>query len=143
MDIGATVCRPRSPRCEACPLEAWCRFAIARDAAGAAARPVARPKARRAVAGSRAPAGSLAAARSRAAAGSRAPAIPFSATTRWLRGRIVDRLRSASGAAWSTVDAPIGDHDAAAVRAALAALARDGVIERHETDPDRARLAIR
>ena len=24
MDLGATVCRPRSPRCSACPLTAWC-----------------------------------------------------------------------------------------------------------------------
>jgi A/G-specific adenine glycosylase len=25
MELGATVCLPRSPRCEACPLAAWCR----------------------------------------------------------------------------------------------------------------------
>ena len=24
MDLGATVCVPRAPRCEACPLERWC-----------------------------------------------------------------------------------------------------------------------
>jgi len=24
MDLGATVCRPRSPSCERCPLNAWC-----------------------------------------------------------------------------------------------------------------------
>lgn len=24
MELGATVCRPTSPRCEACPLAAWC-----------------------------------------------------------------------------------------------------------------------
>ena len=24
MDLGATICRPRSPLCEACPLTAWC-----------------------------------------------------------------------------------------------------------------------
>jgi len=126
MDVGATVCRPRSPRCEACPLEAWCRFATSRPDASSSAVPSAR--------------GSPA---SRATRVSRVRGVPFSATTRWLRGRIVDRLRSASGSAWSTVAAPVGDHDATAVRAALAALARDGIIERHETDPDRARLAIR
>ncbi len=25
MDLGATVCLPRSPRCEACPVRDWCR----------------------------------------------------------------------------------------------------------------------
>ncbi|MBE3589635.1 MAG: A/G-specific adenine glycosylase [Firmicutes bacterium] len=25
MELGATVCRPRAPRCAACPLAAWCR----------------------------------------------------------------------------------------------------------------------
>ena len=29
MDIGATVCRPARPDCEACPLRPWCRFAAA------------------------------------------------------------------------------------------------------------------
>lgn len=24
MDLGATICRPRSPDCHACPVEAWC-----------------------------------------------------------------------------------------------------------------------
>jgi A/G-specific adenine glycosylase len=36
-DLGRTVCRP-SPRCESCPLRAWCRFA----AAGRTGRPSAR-----------------------------------------------------------------------------------------------------
>ncbi|MEP7059631.1 MAG: A/G-specific adenine glycosylase [Actinomycetota bacterium] len=26
MDVGASLCRPRSPRCDACPLHAICRF---------------------------------------------------------------------------------------------------------------------
>ena len=69
-----------------------------------------------------------------------APAIPFPATTRWLRGRIVDRLRTVSGADWAVIDAPIGEHDIAAVRAALDALARDGVVELDSTHPDLARL---
>ena len=25
MELGATVCTPRAPRCDACPLRAWCR----------------------------------------------------------------------------------------------------------------------
>jgi A/G-specific adenine glycosylase len=128
MDVGATLCRPRAPRCEACPLRAWCRFAAesaAGDATGAAST-------RAAIA----PDGPLHA----RARPSRAPAVPFATTTRWLRGRIVDRLRAAMGTSWSTVEAPIGDHGTAAIRAALAALARDGVVELDATDPDRARL---
>lgn len=135
MDIGATLCRPRGPRCQACPLQVWCRFAAepaTERAAGHAAEPATGPTPYRAPPPTRP---------------SRAPAIPFPATTRWfpattrwLRGRIVDRLRSATGTAWSTVEAPIGDHGTAAVRAALAALARDGVVELDATDPDRARL---
>jgi A/G-specific adenine glycosylase len=27
MDLGATICAPRAPRCEICPLNADCRFA--------------------------------------------------------------------------------------------------------------------
>ena len=121
MDIGATLCRPRVPACDACPLSPWCRFA----AETAAPRP-AFGRARRRLAHSRPT--------------SRAPAIPFATTTRWLRGRIVDRLRDANGTDWSKVAAPIGDHDRAAVRAALGALARDGLVELDPTDPDRARL---
>ena len=131
MDIGATLCRPRVPLCDVCPLRAWCRFAAetapAAEAAPAAASGLAFDRARRRPAHQR-PA-------------SRAPAIPFATTTRWLRGRIVDRLRDASGTDWSKVAAPIGDHDRAAVRAALGALARDGLVELDPTDPDLARLA--
>jgi A/G-specific adenine glycosylase len=41
MELGATVCLPRSPRCEACPVATWCR---AREAGVQEARP--RPKKR-------------------------------------------------------------------------------------------------
>jgi A/G-specific adenine glycosylase len=124
MDIGATLCRPRNPDCAACPLRTWCAFAAGprtaspRTVAGRPRAPVTHP--------------TLA----------HAPAIPFTSTTRWLRGRIVDRLRAAPGAAWSSIDGPIGDHDLPAVRAAIAALARDGIVELHPTDPARARLAL-
>ena len=122
MDIGATLCRPLGPTCDVCPLRSWCRFAAETAAPGPAFdqahRRPAHPR----------PA-------------SRAPAIPFATTTRWLRGRIVERLRDASGPDWSVVAAPIGNHDRTAVRAALGALARDGLVELDPTDPDRARLA--
>ncbi|MEA2520132.1 MAG: A/G-specific adenine glycosylase [Chloroflexota bacterium] len=127
MDVGATICRPANPHCGECPLLSWCRFAkdaidapsiaVGGDRA-AASRPAPRPP----------PA--------------RVPATRFAATTRWLRGRIVDRLRAVDGVGWTTVAGPIGDHNAAAVRAALVALAGDGVIELHHDEPARARLAI-
>ena len=74
----------------------------------------------------------------RRSTGPRAPAIPFSGTNRWLRGRILDRLRAAPGASWVEVDARIGTHDDRAVTDALGALARDGMIQFEP--PGRARL---
>ena len=78
MDIGATVCRPLRPACETCPARAWCAFAARpRPHLGGA------PPARR-----------------------RASPAAFPATSRWLRGRIVDRLRSAPDGAWTRIDGP-------------------------------------
>jgi A/G-specific adenine glycosylase len=113
MDVGATVCRPRNPRCDACPLRAWCRFAAA-SAASSATHTTVR---------------------------SRTVTPAFTSTTRWLRGRIVDRLRAAPGGAWTEVSEPIGSHDVIAVGAAMEALARDGLVELDGGDRRRARLA--
>lgn len=115
MDLGATVCRPRRPACPSCPALAWCRFATA---AGDGVVPRA---------------GSV----PRAASGraDRVPAVPFASTTRWLRGRILDRLRALPDGRWAAISGPIGDHDGPAVRAALRALAREGMIE-VDTSPD-------
>ena len=59
----------------------------------------------------------------------RPPAPRFGSTTRWLRGRIVDRLRDAPDDSWIRFAEPIGDHDVTAVEQAIAELARDGLIE--------------
>jgi hypothetical protein len=70
---------------------------------------------------------------------------PFQATTRWLRGRIVDQLRATAGDDWSLVEAPIGSHDDAAVHAALDVLASEGLVEVDRTSqPGRllARLPV-
>jgi len=107
MDLGATVCRPRVPDCEVCPAVSWCEYA-ARARTGPRER-VDRP-----------------APRSSAVREARAP---FATTSRWLRGRIVDRLRAAEPGVWLEVDGPIGGHDVVAVSAALGALAREGLIE--------------
>jgi A/G-specific adenine glycosylase len=102
MDIGSTLCRPASPLCTDCPVQSVCRYA-------AGERP-----ALRGVSDSRCP---------------RAGAGDFRLTTRWLRGRILDRLREAPGDAWVTFSESIGGHDQAAVRNSLAALEGDGLVE--------------
>ena len=112
MDVGATLCRPARPRCDDCPLVGWCRFA-----AGSPTVAPRKPRDGRA-------------------------REPFRASSRWLRGRIVDRLRDAEGASWIVVEAPIGDHDEDAIEAALAALARDGIVEMDPLATRRARLSI-
>ena len=101
MDVGAMFCRPRRPLCEACPARAWCRFAK-----GARPGPADPPTTE-----------------------ARRPSVAFASTSRWLRGRIVDRLRSAPDGAWIRIRGPIGKHDEAAVSTALAALAVEGFIE--------------
>lgn len=109
MDLGATVCGPRRPRCEDCPVRTWCAFAGRRTADRG-------PADRGPVTTGRRPA-------------SRRPSAPFPTTTRWLRGRIMDRLRDTPDGAWLVVEAPIGEHDRAAVDRALDALATDGLVE--------------
>lgn len=111
MDIGATVCRPASPRCPECPLRPWCAFA----AHGAPAPAPARPRAR--------------------------AAQPFATSTRWVRGRIIDRLRDAAPGEWTRLDGAIGSHDAMAVEGAIGGLEREGLLERHRDDPRLLRLS--
>src|SRR5207244_7471178 len=43
MDLGATVCRPRTHDCPACPVRTWCRLSVdaAAEAASGAADPAA------------------------------------------------------------------------------------------------------
>ncbi|MGZ8502064.1 MAG: hypothetical protein ACXWW6_04340, partial [Candidatus Limnocylindrales bacterium] len=125
MDLGSTVCGPRDPRCAACPVASQCRYA--RDAARAAS----------VVAGGR-PAPRLRATRERA--------VPFERSTRWLRGRIVDRLREVDGTGWATFDRPLGDHDRATVIETVRNLAREGLAEldgESSTEPSPASLRAR
>jgi len=64
----------------------------------------------------------------------------FVSTSRWLRGRIVDVLRDTPSGEWATVIGPVGEHGERAVSAALDALEREGLLERHREDPTLARL---
>lgn len=112
MDLGATVCRPAGPRCDACPLEAICRRRAMAGDGIFTGTPMPLPAARRA----RRPA--------------RPPELPFPSTRRWLRGRIVEHLRALPDGAWTIIEGPIGEHDAAAVAAALDGLVGEGMAER-------------
>jgi len=114
MDIGATVCRPRRPACGACPLKRWCATAAEPDR-GHEVRSRAAPSPVRREA--------------------------FASTRRWLRGRIVDRLRDAEGDGWTRIAGPIGTHGRATVAEALVALAADGLVEVDEGRSSYARLA--
>jgi A/G-specific adenine glycosylase len=105
MDLGASVCVARGPRCFACPLMAWCR-----SAADAGTSATSQPERRAASSGS----------------------VPFASTMRWLRGRIVAGLRDVEPGAWTPPPAEVGSHDAARVLAAVDALVRDGLLERRE-----------
>jgi A/G-specific adenine glycosylase len=118
MDIGATICRPRNAACGVCPLSGTCRFAVERLAGGNAT-----------VLAAAVPARTI---RARSVGAQRAAAVPFPRTARWLRGRIVDRLREAEPGDWVVISAPVGDHGMESVRAALDALATEGLLERGE-----------
>ncbi|MEZ0239805.1 MAG: A/G-specific adenine glycosylase [Chloroflexota bacterium] len=126
MDVGATLCRIRAPRCEACPLRPWCGYAIAR-AAEDQAEPAAasRPARTRPGRGRARPDG----ADSGLGRGRSRPGPAFPSTNRWLRGRILDRLRDAPDGGWLTIDGRMGAHDGAAVVAALEALAVERLLE--------------
>jgi A/G-specific adenine glycosylase len=100
MDLGATICRPPRPACAACPARDWC-VAATDDVPFRAAH----------------------------ARSGKGPALPFEQTSRWLRGRIVDQLRDAPAGTAVALDGGFGGHSVEAVAAALAGLARDGLVE--------------
>lgn len=109
MDVGAVVCRPRVPDCHACPARPWCRYAAGLRSAAGTHRVRESPV--------------------RAGRADRPATAPFASTTRWLRGRILDRLRAAPDGAWVTLDEAIGEHDLGHVRATAARMAADGLLE--------------
>ncbi len=111
MDLGATLCTARAPKCLLCPLRADCAAAPI-DAAQLD--------------------------RLRAAAGSRRPPgqrVPFAQSTRYARGRIVDRLRELPpGERISLLDlydslaGAIASRSFDEVRAFVGSLERDGLV---------------
>jgi len=127
MDVGATFCRPRDPLCLSCPAARWCRFATS----GAGERPGKRPSD-----GPREGARLAARCRStRRRSTRRSSTPPFAATRRWLRGRVMDRLRDADEDSWITFGEAVGEHDLPSVHEALAALAAEGLVELEASSP--------
>jgi A/G-specific adenine glycosylase len=115
MDLGASLCTARAPKCLLCPLQRSCAAAPvdpARLAALAALRAPARgPQARR----------------------------PFEETTRYVRGRVIDRLRElAPGERISLLDLrgslaeALPDRDQASFEAIVRALTGEGLVEEGE-----------
>ncbi|HLY14100.1 MAG TPA: hypothetical protein VKR24_07095, partial [Candidatus Limnocylindrales bacterium] len=96
-----------------CPVAGFCRFAAGDRPAGGPTRRAPRP----------------------------ATGSDFTATTRWLRGRILDRLREAPADTWTRFDGPIGGHDQAAIEVSLRAMARDGLVELDAVSNPSAALA--
>ncbi len=122
MDLGSTLCSARAPKCLICPLRGAC-----------AAAPV-DPAALATLAARHAP--------------RRTPQerLRFSETTRYVRGRVIDRLRALPpGDGISLLDlhgdlaAVLPHHDAASLEAVVTALERDGFIE---DGPNGIRLAV-
>lgn len=143
MDIGATFCLPRVPACTACPAAAVCRFANQESAA-------VKPNASERVAIERVAAEPVSAdgpahgarQQARSMATSRERHAPFESTNRWLRGRILDLLRDATGEDWVTIPATIGVHGRDAIERAVSAMEREGLLERVPGRTDMARLPI-
>lgn len=107
MDLGATICVARAPRCDACPISAWCRTTQTGSRAvnvGSASRPKTAIR-----------------------------STPFPSTSRWLRGRILDRLRDAPDGAWVALTDAIGTHPPTAVLAEVRRMSGEGLLETDAT----------
>lgn len=113
MDLGATICTARAPKCLLCPLQELC--------AASPVDPVSLERLRLQFGAKRSPQETL----------------PFVQTTRFARGRIVDRLRELpSGQAISLLDLRhelepvLPPHSLAGIEATLEGLQRDGIVVR-------------
>jgi len=112
MDLGATLCTARAPRCLLCPLQPVC-----------AAAPV--DAARLAMLATR-----------HAPARGPQERLRFEATTRYLRGRVVERLRALPESErislldlCAALEPALAHHDTNAVTAVVARLESDGLLE--------------
>jgi hypothetical protein len=55
--------------------------------------------------------------------------VPFPATTRWLRGRLLSRVTAAPAGTWVELPDRLGQHDSDAIAAAAQRLELEGFIE--------------
>ncbi len=115
MDLGATLCTARAPKCLICPLQSICAAAPL-DAASLA-------KLAKEHAPKRGPQESL----------------RFEATTRYVRGRLIERLRALPGDErisflnlYDDLSPALPHHDAEAVAAVVQRLKVDGVLETND-----------
>lgn len=94
MDLASSICTPRTPTCDACPLAVMC--------------------ASRGQTGKDEP---------------RTHGVPFPATARWLRGRLLAAVTSVPAGTWVPLPDRLGLHDATAIKAAAGALDREGFLD--------------
>lgn len=102
MDLGATICTARAPKCAICPMLKVCAAGPIDPAALERARP-------------------------------KAPAVPFERTTRFARGRVIDRLRRLpAGAGVSLLvlhrELAMPNRTPADLKAIVESLERDGLV---------------
>ncbi len=105
MDLGATICTARAPKCGICPMRKVCAAAPVDPAALERARP-------------------------------KRAAIPFEHTTRFARGRVIDRLRRlAAGQGVSLLvlhrELAMPDRTPDDLKAIVESLVRDGLVRVH------------
>jgi A/G-specific adenine glycosylase len=103
IDLGASTCRPETPRCDACPVERWCAWT-------AAARPEPDPAV-----------GSAHVSRAQA---------PYDGSDRQARGRLLARLASGSLAEVEAGEAIGLGHDGPRAAAVVTSLVADGLVVR-------------
>ena len=65
----------------------------------------------------------------------------FATTSRWLRGRILDRLCDLPSDGWWRIDGPIGTHERTEVEVAVGRMEVEGLLERRPGGDDQVRLA--
>jgi len=97
MDLASSVCTPRGPSCDTCPLAVMC---ASRGTPGTTGDDDPRSR-----------------------------AVPFPATARWLRGRLLAAVTSVPAGTWVALPDRLGLHDAAAIDAAARALDREGFLD--------------
>jgi len=148
MDLGATICQGRRPLCERCPLATSCAAyaETARTTLFASGAALARLRDERRIAEEHAAYDTQHTPASRRA---RAKAIPFTETSRYFRGRVVDALRDlATGGALTLaalgprVKPEYTPDDSSWLESIVRGLARDGLVTLTEDSAGELRVTL-